>query len=94
MNKWILFDLDGTLLPMDQEVFTKAYFKGLAGKLMPYGYDADTLVKTIWSGTAAMIKNDGSRTNEEAFWEVFYSVFGEGAAMPLGIRPLGAARLF
>ena len=79
MEKWVLFDLDGTLLPMDQEVFTKAYFKGLAGKLMPYGYDADTLVKTIWSGTAAMIKNDGSRTNEEAFWEVFYSVFGEGA---------------
>ena len=23
----ILFDLDGTLLPMDQEVFTKSYFK-------------------------------------------------------------------
>ena len=25
----ILFDLDGTLLPMDQDSFTKAYFKAL-----------------------------------------------------------------
>ena len=31
MDKKILFtDLDGTLLPMDQEVFAKGYFKGLA----------------------------------------------------------------
>ena len=25
----ILFDLDGTLLPMDQDTFAKAYVKGL-----------------------------------------------------------------
>lgn len=30
--KAILFDLDGTLLPMDQEIFIKAYFGGLAKK--------------------------------------------------------------
>ena len=28
----IFFDLDGTLLPMDQATFTKAYFSGLAKK--------------------------------------------------------------
>lgn len=28
----ILFDLDGTLLPMDMEAFTKAYFGLLAKK--------------------------------------------------------------
>ena len=27
--KAILFDLDGTLLPMDQDLFTKTYFKYL-----------------------------------------------------------------
>ena len=37
MIKMILFDLDGTLLPMDQEIFTKKYFKRLAAKLAPYG---------------------------------------------------------
>ena len=30
MIKAILFDLDGTLLPMDQEIFLKAYLGGLA----------------------------------------------------------------
>lgn len=30
--KAVLFDLDGTLLPMDQEEFVKAYF-GLLAKL-------------------------------------------------------------
>ena len=33
----VLFDLDGTLLPMDQDAFTKGYFKLLAKKLLPYG---------------------------------------------------------
>ena len=33
--KVILFDLDGTLLPMDQEVFVKSYFGLLAKKLAP-----------------------------------------------------------
>ena len=31
----VLFDLDGTLLPMDQDVFIKAYFGRLARKLAP-----------------------------------------------------------
>ena len=75
--KAIFFDLDGTLLPMDQEVFTKGYFHLLAGKLAPYGYQPQPLIDAIWSGTAAMVKNDGSRRNEEAFWQKFYSIFGE-----------------
>ena len=73
--KMILFDLDGTLLPMDQNVFMKAYFGGLAGKLAPHGYDPKRLVDAIWTGTEAMVKNDGSRTNEEAFWDRFCKVF-------------------
>lgn len=77
MIKTILFDLDGTLLPMDQDVFVKDYFSRLANKLAPHGYDPKQLVDSIWAGTAAMIKNDGSRTNEEVFWEYFSSVYGE-----------------
>ncbi len=33
--KAILFDLDGTLLPMDQDLFMKYYFEALAKKLVP-----------------------------------------------------------
>ena len=77
--RYVLFDLDGTLLPMDQEVFIKAYFGGLAGFLAPHGFEPKKLIETIWNGTGAMIKNDGSRTNETAFWDHFISVFGENA---------------
>ncbi len=75
----VLFDLDGTLLPMDQEIFIKAYFGGLARKLAPHGYDKDLLIKAIWSGTAAMVKNNGMKTNEEVFWDVFCQIMGENA---------------
>lgn len=77
--RYILFDLDGTLLPMDQDVFVKAYFSRLAAKLAPHGYDPKKLIDAIWGGTAAMVKNDGSLTNEQAFWDFFATVFGEDA---------------
>ena len=75
----VLFDLDGTLLPMDQESFIKAYLGHLAKFLAPHGYDPKALVDSIWAGTAAMVKNDGSITNEEAFWAKFISIFGAEA---------------
>lgn len=69
--KAILFDLDGTLLPMDQEAFTKEYFSLLANKMAPRGYEPKALVDAIWAGTGAMVKNDGRRKNEDAFWQCF-----------------------
>ena len=42
MIKYVLFDLDGTLLPMDQDVFVRAYFGALAKKLAPYIPDVIT----------------------------------------------------
>ena len=72
----VLFDLDGTLLPMDQDLFTKKYFGALAAKLAPHGYDPEQLIKGVWAGTAAMVKNTGGKTNEEAFWEDFTGRFG------------------
>lgn len=72
----VLFDLDGTLLPMDQDIFIQTYFKLLAARLAPMGYEPKKLIQTIWDGTMAMIKNDGSRRNEAAFWEVFAAVYG------------------
>ncbi len=75
--KTVLFDLDGTLLPMDQDEFIKAYLGGLATKLVPYGYDPNKLINGIWAGTKAMVTNDGSITNEEAFWRTFSALFEE-----------------
>lgn len=79
MTKTIMFDLDGTLLPMDQDEFVKAYFGLLAAKLAPHGYEPKALIDGVWAGTAAMVKNDGSRLNQEAFWKTFTALFGEKA---------------
>lgn len=71
-----LFDLDGTLLPMDQEIFVKSYLSRLAKKMAPCGYDPETLVKAVWAGTAAMVQNGGSSTNDAVFWQVCDGFFG------------------
>lgn len=77
MIKTVLFDLDGTLLPLFQDDFVKVYFGALCKKLAPLGYQPDDTVKAIWAGTKAMVKNDGSRPNVELFWEVFRGMLGE-----------------
>ena len=74
--KAILFDLDGTLVPMDQDEFVKDYFKRISTKLAPYGYEPKQFVDTIWKGTYAMIKNNSEKTNEEIFWDYATSVYG------------------
>ena len=81
----VLFDLDGTLLPMDNDEFTRGYFKLLAAKLAPHGYEPKQLVDAIWAGTAAMVKNDGTQSNEYAFWKRFSALYGEKA---LADKPL------
>ncbi len=72
----VLFDLDGTLLPMDQSVFLKTYFGGLAKKVAPLGFDAQELFSSIMKGTGAMIRNDGSMKNEDRFWGVMREIYG------------------
>lgn len=67
----ILFDLDGTLLPINTEEFTKRYFGALSIKLRDY-FTADEIGKAIWSSTNAMIQNlDANKTNQDVFFEVF-----------------------
>lgn len=72
----VFFDLDGTLFPMDQEKFVKSYLGRMAKKMAPHGYEPEMLVKSVWMGTGAMVKNDGSATNETVFWNVFDQLFG------------------
>lgn len=76
MIKAVLFDLDGSLLPMDQEKFIKDYFGRIARYLAPHGFEPNTLIDAIWRGTGAMLANDGSMTNEERFWQTASAALG------------------
>jgi len=77
MIKAVLFDLDGTLLPMDEEIFIKDYFTSLIKKISPHGYDPDQLVSGIWKATKSMMTNNGEKLNEHVFWEDFSKTMGE-----------------
>lgn len=78
-TQYILFDLDGTLLPMDQDVFIQSYLNALSHYMEPYGFEPKKFIRTVWKGTGAMIQNDGKITNEAMFWKVFTSVYGDDA---------------
>ncbi len=77
MIKTVLFDLDRTLLPMDQMEFTMRYFKALLRKMTPLGYDPEKLKSAVWQGTGDMIRNIGSEFNETVYWRRFFSLMGE-----------------
>ena len=75
--KAILFDLDATLLPMDQARFIREYFGRLTAKLAALGYDGELFSRALMSGVGAMVKNDGRDTNEQVFWQIFRAIFGD-----------------
>lgn len=71
MINTILFDLDGTLLPMNLDVFMSNYFKAL-GKKCAHIVDPKELPKIILESTECMIRSvDAAKTNEEVFMEDF-----------------------
>ena len=71
MIKAILFDLDGTLLPNDEALFAKLYFKAFATKIAPYGIEPNLFIESMQHAAKMMINNDGSKTNEEVFINAF-----------------------
>ncbi|MDD3122740.1 MAG: HAD family hydrolase [Candidatus Izemoplasmatales bacterium] len=70
----ILFDLDGTLLPLNEELFMKIYFGGLGKTFEKFGYEPKKLIEAVWAGTKSMINNHGQTTNEFVFWPSFYQI--------------------
>ena len=56
---------------MDQDAFVKRYFGLLSQYFAAEGFDPKAVFAAVLDGTRAMIRNDGSRTNEDLFWDVF-----------------------
>lgn len=76
MINTILFDLDGTLLPMDIKVFEKVYFGSLARHFTDK-HDLQSFIALIWGATKAMVANTEHRTNEEVFMEAMKQMVHE-----------------
>ena len=76
MIKAVLFDLDGTLIHMDQDEFLKQYFSRITAYFAAQGYDPERFFQCLYKSVGAMLKNDGAMKNEELFWKVFSSLYG------------------
>lgn len=78
MNKLntVLFDLDGTLLPINGEAFEAIYFKGLSSYFLDK-YEPKEFIKLIWTATKAMVLDTSSKTNEEAFMDALQALVNE-----------------
>jgi HAD superfamily hydrolase (TIGR01509 family) len=70
MTKAILFDLDGTLLSHHVETFLARYLR-LVGQRFAESLPGVDVPRLVLASSQVMLRNDGSRTNEEAFWSDF-----------------------
>jgi len=77
----ILFDLDGTLLPLDEKVFLKSYFGRMAKRFAFHGLDPNALIGGLLAGTEKMRKNLGPHTNETVFWDEFQQFVPQAVAL-------------
>lgn len=66
MLNTVLFDLDGTLLPIDMKQFEQVYFGGLI-KQFDGIIDGENLVRIIWEATKVMVANKEKISNETVF---------------------------
>ncbi len=67
----VLFDLDGTLLSNDMDVFLPHYFRLLATRVARL-VAPDEFMTHLMQASEAMLANDGHMTNEEVFAREFY----------------------
>ena len=73
MRDTFLFDLDGTLLPMDFDKFNELYFHNI-GKFFYGKIDPKQLMEAIMKSIGYMIQTNNNQTNEEKFMEMFDSI--------------------
>lgn len=71
----ILFDLDGTLMPMSNETFLNLYIPELGRKLKDY-VAPETLNEALWASLGVMLQDVGDKTNEMVFFENFRKRLG------------------
>lgn len=78
MKKAVFFDLDGTLLALDMDQFTRAYFELVSqcGFFDLFGENGKML---FGSAIHAVLNNDGALTNKELFYRTLAAASRVGA---------------
>lgn len=85
MLQAVLFDLDGTLLPIDQKEFLNEYLKELSLFVSPV-IEPDKFKHALLASTSAMTASNTSEfTNEEVFWRDFHIRLGNRLS---AVKPL------
>ncbi len=74
--KAIFFDLDGTLLDLDMDLFLKEYFEGISAFFGSRGYDAKLFFKAIMAGVKSMTQEEGG-CNYDRYWNTFCALTQE-----------------
>ena len=73
--KAILFDLDGTLIDINLDLFIPQYLKLLASKVS-HLIKPSKFISNLMKASKAVDENDGSRTNDAVFAEAFFPLIG------------------
>jgi FMN phosphatase YigB (HAD superfamily) len=69
----IIFDLDGTLLGIDDQAFEMTYFKALAHEMQDL-FEPKALVSIIWQATKITVADISDRSNQEVFLEAMQNL--------------------
>ena len=72
----LLFDLDGTLLDMDEEAFVPLYMKSVAKAMAKYGLDPQKMIQALKAGSEAMFNNNGPELNRDVLFKIMSDTFG------------------
>lgn len=75
--KAFLFDLDSTLLQMNQDEFLNGYYSSIAMFSKKLGYNPKEFMNVFNEAAYAIIKNDGTMTNEDRFWSVVSKTYDQ-----------------
>ena len=71
----VLFDLDGTLLPIEIDEFLERYFTLLTDEFTDLA-PPEEFIRFLYQATEKMLKNDGKKTNRQVFVEHFFKLIG------------------
>lgn len=83
----VLFDLDGTLLPMHEPTFVACFYQALVAYVAPTGASPKQVGEVLKGSLAYVIANDGNRTNRQAFVD-YYDAYRQSTGLHIDIEQM------